>query len=199
MFTRAPLTGLAALLTLGAAAQPGAAGGADFKAGSFDPPRPAPEFTLQGSDGRELRMSRFRGQVVLLAFGFTSCTQVCPITLATLAQAHRKLGARAAGVQIVYITVDPQRDVPERMRSYLGNFDATFIGGSGSEAQLAAVQRDYGVSAQRLRTGPGKDDYSYAHSSFIYLIDRSGRIRALMPFGHNPEEIVHDVSILLKE
>jgi protein SCO1/2 len=199
MSRRAPLPGLTVLLALCTAALPAAAGEASFKAGSFDPPRPAPDFTLAGSDGRELRMSRFRGQVVLLAFGFTSCTQVCPVTLATLAQAHRKLGAQAAGVQVIYVTVDPQRDVPQRMKSYLGGFDASFIGGSGSEAQLAAVQRDYGVTAKRLTTGPGKDDYSYAHSSFIYLIDRGGRIRALMPYGHGAADFVHDLSILLKE
>ena len=86
---------------------------------SSSPPRQAPEFSLQGSDGRELNLSRYRGKVVLLGFGFTSCPSVCPTTLATLAQARRKLGAAAADVQIVYITVDPERDNAERMKEYL--------------------------------------------------------------------------------
>jgi protein SCO1 len=167
-----------------------------FKAGTFDPPRAAPDFTLQGSNGHELRISDFRGKVVLLAFGYTSCTEVCPVTLATFAQARRKLGAAAADLQIVYVTVDPQRDVPERLKQFLGSFDRTFVGGTGSEAQLAAVRKQYGVTATKI---PYEDSYVYAHSSFTYLIDRTGRIRALMPFGHTPDDYANDVSILLKE
>src|SRR6185312_13595220 len=169
---------------------------AAFKAGVFDPPRQAPDFSLQGSDGRELRISHFHGKVVLLSFGYTSCTQVCPVTLATLAQARRKLGATAADVQILYVTVDPQRDVPERLEKFLGSFDGTFIGGTGTEAQLAAVRKQYGVTATRI---PYEDSYVYSHSSFTYLIDRTGRIRALMPYGHSPDDYANDVSILLKE
>jgi protein SCO1 len=167
-----------------------------FKAGVFDPPRQAPDFSLQGSDGRELRISRFRGKVVLLAFGYTSCSEVCPVTLATFAQARRKLGAAAADVQVVYVTVDPQRDVPERLEKFLGSFDSTFVGGTGTEAQLAAVRKQYGVTARKI---PYEDSYTYAHSSFTYLIDRSGRIRALMPFGHSPNDYASDLTILLKE
>lgn len=172
------------------------AGTRAFKAGVFDPPRQAPDFSLQGSDGHELRISRFRGKVVLLAFGYTSCTEVCPVTLATFARARRELGTAAADVQIVYVTVDPQRDVPERLKKFLASFDGTFVGGTGTEAQLAAVRKDYGVSARKI---PYEDSYVYAHSSFTYLIDRSGRIRALMPYGHSPDDYANDLSILLKE
>ncbi len=185
----------AAILSLLLADAAGA-GTPAFKAGVFDPPRQAPDFTLQGSDGHELRLSRFRGKVVLLAFGYTSCTEVCPVTLATFAQTRRKLGAAASGVQIVYVTVDPQRDVPERLRKFLGNFDGTFVGGTGTEGQLAAVRKEYGVSAQKI---PYQDTYVYSHSSFTYLIDRAGRIRALMPYGHSPDDYANDLTILLKE
>ena len=167
-----------------------------LKAGVFDPPRSAPDFSLSGSDGRELRMSHYRGRVVLLAFGFTSCTEVCPTTLNTLALARRKLGPAAGDVQVIYITVDPQRDVPSRMAKYLHAFDPTFVGGSGTEEQLAAVRKSYGISAEKKIVG---DDYTYAHSSFTYLIDRGGRIRALMPYGHSPDDYASDLSILLKE
>jgi len=177
--------------------QPSAGGAAStFKAGTFDPPRPAPDFTLEGSDGHELRISSFRGKVVLLAFGYSSCNQVCPVTLATFAQARRKLGAAATGVQVVYVTVDPQRDLPERLKTFLGNFDTTFIGGTGTEAQLAAVRQQYGVTARKI---PYEGSYTYAHSSFTYLIDRNGRIRGLMPYGHSPDDYANDLSILLKE
>ena len=167
-----------------------------MKAGVFEPPRQAPDFSLQGSNGQELTVSHYRGKVILLAFGFTSCTEVCPTTLNTFALARRKLGSAAQDVQVIYITVDPQRDLPTRMAKYLGSFDPTFIGGTGTEAQLALVRRNYGISAEKKILG---DDYAYAHSSFAYLIDRSGRIRALMPYGHSPEDYANDLTILLKE
>ena len=169
---------------------------ASLKAGLFDPPRKAPELSLVGSNGRELQLGAFRGKVVLLAFGYTSCTAVCPITLNTLAVARRMLGAAAADVQVVYITVDPGRDDPARLKKYLGSFDRTFVGGTGTEQQLAAVRKSYGVSAEKQVLGDG---YSYEHSSFTYLIDRGGLIRALMPYGHSPADYVHDLTVLLKE
>jgi protein SCO1/2 len=169
---------------------------ATLKAGVFDPPRLAPDFALLGSNGSELKISRYRGKVVLLAFGFTSCTAVCPTTLNTFAQARHELGATATDVQIVYITVDPQRDDPARLKKYLGGFDPTFVGGTGTEQQLAAVRKNYGISAERQNLG---DSYTFEHSSFTYLIDRGGRIRALMPYGHSPDDYVHDLTVLLKE
>jgi protein SCO1 len=190
---RGSATAVLSLLLVEASA---AGAAAAFKAGTFDPPRPAPDFSLQGSDGHELRIDRFRGKVVLLAFGFSSCTEVCPVTLATFAQARRTLGAGAADVQVIYVTVDPQRDVPERLKQFLGSFDNTFIGGTGTEAQLAAVRQEYGVTARKI---PYENGYSYAHSSFTYLIDRNGRIRALMPYGHSADDYVNDLTILLRE
>jgi len=167
-----------------------------FKAGVFDPPRMAPDFTLRGSNGQDLRIDQYRGKVVLLAFGFTSCTAVCPTTLNTFAVTRRKLGTDAKDVQIVYITVDPDRDDTARLNKYLGSFDATFVGGTGTPAELAAVRKDYGISADKQTVGK---DYTYSHSSFVYLIDRKGRIRALMPYGHAAEDYVNDLGILLRE
>ena len=93
-----------------------------FKAGLFSPARLAPDFSLQGSNGQELEMSQFRGRVVLLSFGYSSCTAVCPITLATLAQARRQLGPAATAVQVVYVTVDPERDTLPVLASYVRDF-----------------------------------------------------------------------------
>ena len=166
---------------------------ATLKAGVFDPPRAAPDFALPGSNGSELKLSTYRGKVVLLGFGFTSCAAVCPITLGTLAQVHKKLGAQASELQVVYITVDPERDDAPRLKKYLTAFNPTFVGGTGTDAQLAAVRKDYGIAAEKV-AGP---DGSYTHSSFIYLIDREGRLRALMPFGHLADDYVHDLRILL--
>ena len=182
---------LASLLL--AAAPVGADDGATLKAGVFEPARMAPAFTLQGSDGGELDLARYRGKVVLLGFGFTSCTQVCPITLLTLAQARKQLGAQADELQVVYITVDPERDDAARMKQYLAAFDPGFVGGTGSAEALAAVRKEYGIATAK-QAGPDGD---YTHSSFIYLIDRAGRLRALMPYGRPSEDYVHDVRLLL--
>jgi protein SCO1/2 len=172
------------------------AGAVAFKAGVFDPPRTAPDFTLQGSDGQELRLSRYKGKVVLLGFGFTSCTEVCPVTLDTLARARSSLGPAAADVQVIYVTVDHERDVPERMKAYLRGFDPTFIGGTGTAAQLAAVRENFGVQAEKLPSG---DSYSYSHSSSTFIIDRGGRLRAQMLYGHSPNDYAHDLKLLLEE
>ena len=171
-----------------------AAGVESLKAGIFDPPREAPEFSVQGSDGSPLVLSRYRGKVVVMAFGYTHCPNVCPVTLAVLAQAHRKLGALGSQVQVLYLTVDPERDSAERLKHYLADFDSSFLGGTGSALQMAAVGKSYGVTATRLGGG---DDYAVAHSSSVYLITRDGKLQALMPFGHQADDYVHDISILL--
>ena len=165
-----------------------------LKAGIFNPAREAPDFSLRGSDGAPLTLSRYRGEVVVLAFGYTSCPNVCPVTLAVLAQAHRKLGAQGSQVQVIYLTVDPERDSAERLKQYLAAFDSTFVGGTGTALQMAAVRKSYGVTAEKVGTGT---DYAVAHSSFVYLITREGKLRALMPFGHKADDYVHDISILL--
>jgi protein SCO1/2 len=165
-------------------------------AGVFTPQRLAPDFTIRGSDGAELKLSRYRGKVVLLSFGYTSCTAVCPVTLAVLAQAHKMLGALGSSLQVVYVTVDPERDDAERMRKFLTTFDPSFIGGTGSAAQLAAVRQDYGISATKI---PTADGHMMSHTSYVYLIDRNGYLCALMPSGHVPDDYVHDVSILLQK
>ena len=178
------------------AAAAAAAEDAGLKAGVFSPPRAAPAFSLRGSDGEELRLDRYRGKVVILGFGFSSCPDVCPTTLGVLAEARKQLGAEGDQLQVVYITVDPERDDALRLRSYLANFDPSFVGGTGTAEQLAAVRESYGIEATRRTHGtlPG-----FNHSSFTYLIDRGGSLRALMPYGHAPEDYVHDVKILLEQ
>ncbi|HEY2676785.1 MAG TPA: SCO family protein [Steroidobacteraceae bacterium] len=172
------------------------AGDDALKAGVFSPPRIAPDFTLRGSNGSDLVFSRYRGKVVLLSFGYTSCTEVCPVTLALLALARKQLGAAGADLQVVYVTVDPERDSAKRMHDYLSNFDPSFIGGTGTAEQLAAVRKDYGIIATKV---PTPDGYAMAHSSFVYLVDRGGSLRAMMPFGHSVDDYVHDVKQLLKQ
>jgi protein SCO1/2 len=176
---------------------PCAASDSQLIAGVFDPPRVAPELGLEGSHGKPLNLADYRGKVVILGFGFTSCSEVCPVTLAVLAQARKQLGTLADQVQVVYVTVDPETDSAERMREYLALFDPGFVGGTGNAEALRAVRKEYGVVAKReTNVGTG---YSYAHSSYTFLIDRQGRVRALMPYGHPAEDFAHDARVLLGE
>ncbi len=165
-----------------------------FKAGTFDPPRPAPAFTLTGSDGNELTLARLRGKVVLMNFGFTQCPSVCPTTLATMAEVKKQLGADADQVQVVFVTVDPDRDPPAKMKAWLAHFDPTFVGGTAKPEVLAAMRRNYGVMAEKVEVG---DSYGWNHTSSIYLIDRDGKLRGMMPFGRGAKDFVHDVRLLL--
>lgn len=165
-----------------------------LKAGVFTPAYPAPEFSLPGSDGTNVTLARYRGKVVLLTFGFTNCAAVCPTTLATLAQARTDLGKTANAVQVIYVTVDPGRDNAVRMREYLAAFDPTFVGATGAPQVLAAVRQKFGVTAVKHGAGP---DYVMEHTSSIFLIDRAGRLRAMMPFGHDAADFVHDIKLLL--
>jgi len=191
--SRSERTPKLALLILAAALV--AADGGGLRAGVFDPPRVAPDFALRGSDGAELALHRYRGRVIILQFGFTSCPKVCPTTLASLAEARRKLGEQGKELQVVYVTVDPERDDVERLRKYLAGFDASFVGGTGTEDQLEAVRRDYGIAAAKIISDT---DYSFSHSSYTYVIDREGRLRALMPYGQPSDDYVHDVKVLLE-
>jgi protein SCO1 len=123
--------------------------------------------------------------VVVVGFGFTHCPEICPTTLSRLAKARKSLGEAGRDLQVVYVTVDPERDSPAQMGTYLANFDATFIGGTGKAAQLDKVYRDYGVIGTRN------------HSTSVYLIDREGRLRAMVPYGKSAEDIAHDAGLLL--
>jgi protein SCO1/2 len=169
---------------------------APLKAGVLTPVMAAPELKLHATDGKDLNLARFRGKVVLLAFGFSNCGEVCPITLAILAGARKKLGAEAANVQVVYVTVDPERDDAAQMRKFLGSFDPTFIGGVGSRAEIDVAQKSFGISSKKNVNADGS--YTIGHSSSIYMIDRAGGLRAVMPYGHPADDFVHDLKILLR-
>jgi protein SCO1/2 len=188
------VSSLLACLLLGIATAVPAAPASAFKAGVFEPPRQAPEFALPGSDGSELTLARYRGKVVLMSFGFTHCAAVCPVTLATLAQTRSALGSAADAVQVVFVTVDPERDPAPRLKAYLAAFHASFVGATGKPEQLAAMRKGYGVVASKV---PMADGYAMDHTSSVFLIDREGRLRAMMPYGHDAKDFVHDVKLLL--
>jgi protein SCO1/2 len=169
-----------------------------LKSGVFEPPRMAPDFSLPSSRDNKFSLNQERGKIVVLGFGFTHCPNVCPMTLANLAQVKKTLGAEADQVQIVYVTVDPERDNPVRLREYLANFNNDFVGVTGTSEELSAVRQAYGIIAKKELKKNGMD-YDVHHSSYIYLIDREGLLRALVPFGKTADDITHDIKILLQE
>jgi protein SCO1 len=174
------------------------AGAAAFRGGAFEPPRAAPDFALATSAGGEFQLSRARGKVVLLTFGYTNCPDVCPTVLAELAQVRSRLGGDAGRVQVVYVSVDPERDTTERLRAYVSIFDKTFLGLTGSTAQLGPVWKAYGISiARREIPGGGPQSYGVHHTASVYVIDTAGRLRVMAPFGTPVDDVLHDVRILL--
>jgi protein SCO1/2 len=194
------------LLTLMAAGAyffaPGAAvtkTGKGFKSGLFEPPRAAPDFNLQGSNGSRLLLSEYRGKVVVLEFGFTFCQEVCPVTLAHLKEAHEKLGDAAKDVQVIFVTVDPKRDSAERLAQFLGAFNPTFLGATGTPEELQKMRDAYGIFAEEVVSRNKALGYEVNHSSFIYLIDRDARLRILVPFGKPVDDIVNDIKLLLEK
>ena len=193
-----PLMFALALLAQPVVSSAAAASQPSMKGGVFDPPRAAPEIVLPSSNGSPFKLSNYRGKVVVLEFGYTHCLDVCPVSLATLTQARQQLGAAGADVQVVFITVDPERDSAARLRSYLSPFDPSFIGLTGSRPQIDAVLKSLGISASKRMVEGSKTDYTMHHSSYLYFIDRKGMQRAMMPFGRPAGDFVHDLQLLLK-
>lgn len=190
MIARRPLL----LAALAASCAVAAAATEPLKAGVFEPPRAAPEVALRGSDGRDFKLANHRGKVVLLSFGFTSCPAVCPTTLATLARARGELGAAAADVQVVFVTVDPERDDVARMKAYVTAFDPAFLGATGQPAALERARQAFGATATKVPVGSG---FAFDHTSSVFIIDRQGRLRGMMPYGRSAKDYVHDLRILL--
>jgi protein SCO1 len=166
--------------------------------GTFRLPRRAPHFVLKTPDGAEFRLSQQRGKVVLVDFGYTFCPDVCPMTLAELAQVRTRFGEAAKRVQVVFVTIDPERDTPERLRSYTATFDPSIIGLTGSPEQLAQVRQAYGVVAEKQVVSGTSAAYLMAHSAYVYVIDPQGQPQTLFPFGMSVEEMANQIKPLLE-
>ena len=169
-----------------------------LRSGTFEPPRKAPAFNLDGSNGKKLSLPDYLGKVVILEFGYTHCELVCPVTLGHLKEAYKKLGSEASDVQLIYVTVDPERDSPERLREHLVAFHPSFLGATGTPDELQAVEKAYGVVAKQVVSRNPALPYAVDHSSSLYLIDRKGELRGLVPFGTPVDDIVHDLDLMLK-
>lgn len=155
------------------------------------------DFSLSDHDGKPAKLADFRGKVVVVFFGFTHCPDVCPTTLAELSAALKLLGADAQRVQVVLITVDPARDTPDVLASYVTAFDASFLGLSGTPEQISEVAREFKVIYQKVE-GRAAGQYSMDHSAGSYIFDPQGRLRLYVSYGQGPEVFAHDIAELLK-
>lgn len=172
---------------------------ASFRGTTYaEPYPPASEFALTRADGTNFQLSSMRGKVVLLFFGYTSCPDVCPTTLGELNQTIGQLGDDANKVQVVFVTVDPGRDTPERIQEYVNHFNPNFIGLSGSEDELTPIWNDYGVFREIVE-GTSAFGYLVNHTARVTLIDADGNLRVSFSFEMPVDDIVHDVNLVLKE
>jgi protein SCO1/2 len=169
-----------------------------FRGTLYDPPLSAPEIALTRDDGSNFQLSGLRGDVVLLFFGYTSCPDVCPTTLADLRKVNEDLGNKAGQVKVVFVTVDPERDTPEKIQKYVSIFNPDFIGLSGSLEELEPVWKDYGVYREVDQASSSASGYLVTHSARLYVIDRDGNLRLSYSYGTPTDDIVHDLKILFK-
>ena len=149
---------------------------------------PSGEFTLMEDSGKIFHLTDHRGKVILLFFGYTSCPDVCPLTLAKLARARTLLGAESQQVMTVFVTVDPQRDTSAKLKEYLGYFDSNAVGLTGTETQIDNVVHAYHAFYEKVPT-KSASRYIINHTSIVYVIDKQGKVRYMFHQDDSPEKM----------
>ena len=154
------------------------------------------ELSLTDHNGKPRTLADFRGKVVTVFFGFTHCPDVCPTVLAEMAQVMKELGPDADQVQVLFVTVDPERDTPQVLKQYVPSFNPSFLGLYGDLDATARVAKEFKVFFQKQ---PAKNGgYSVDHSAGTFVLDRDGRLRLFAQYGQGPTVLVHDIRILLR-
>lgn len=158
----------------------------------------AKELGLPDADGKVRTLAEFRGKVVVVFFGFTHCPDVCPTTMAELATVRQALGPDGARVQGIFVTVDPERDTPELLKSYVSAFALDFVALRGTPEQTAALAKSFKVFYAKV---PGKtpDSYTVDHTAGSYVFDAQGRVRLFTRYGMGAEALAADLRRLLAE
>jgi len=172
-------------------------GGSRFNASDVTGTKFGRGFELTGHDGKAHTLADFRGKVVVLFFGYTQCPDVCPTTLAELSQVMKDLGADASRVQVLFATVDPERDTPELLSRYVPAFNPTFLGLSGDAAATARTAKEFRIIYQK-QPGATPGSYSMDHSAGTFIFDPQGRLRVYVSYGQGPDVFVHDIRELLR-
>jgi protein SCO1/2 len=172
-----------------------------FSGVSPTPIGPAPDFALTDETGQPFNLSDLRGKWILLAHGYTHCPDVCPLTLSHLRDVKKIVDPNGEDVQVVFVTIDPERDTPDIMQKYVGHFDKLFPqkfkGLSGTPAEIAVAAKPYNVKYEKKETGSA-DGYSMAHTAEVYLIDPQFNWQMTFPFGVQAEEIAADLQTLMQ-
>jgi len=167
-----------------------------YQGSLIEPPLPAADFSLTQADGGTFRLSNQKGNLVLLYFGYTYCPDVCPTTMYDIAKAKAWLGEDASKIQVVLVTVDPERDTTEHLDEYVTVFDPAFIGLSGSIEELESIWSDYGVYREKAESD-GATSYLINHTARIFVVDTNGNLRLTFPFGMASEAMADDLAHLL--
>lgn len=155
-------------------------------------------FRLVGSNGQQVTDKDFAGRYMLVYFGYTHCPDVCPSGLQVISAAIDKLGARAERLTPIFITLDPERDTPEVMASYVKSFHPRLLGLTGTRAEIDGVTKAYRVYAKKVDNPASPDDYSIDHSSFMYLMDGNGEFVRHFPHALDPDKLAADLGQTLK-
>jgi protein SCO1/2 len=155
-------------------------------------PEPAPSFTLTADTGERVGVDAYQGKVVLMYFGYTFCPDVCPTSLAELADALDDLGDDSSEVQVIMVSVDPTRDTPEILGGYVDHFNPSFVGMTGTDDEVAAVAEQYNVYHQ-AHEGTAATGYLVDHWAGVMVIDREGRLVEMLSYGTKGEAIAADV------
>lgn len=155
-------------------------------------------FALKDADGKERTLADFKGKVVVLFFGYAQCPDVCPTTMTEMAQVKQQLGKDGDKLQVLFVTVDPDRDTPEVMKAYMGAFDPAFVALIPTQEQLAAMAKDYKAYYKKV-DGNTPTSYSMDHSAASYIYDTQGRLRLYARYGAGVAPMVADVQALIKQ
>lgn len=154
------------------------------------------DFALTDASGAHRTLADYKGKVVAVFFGYTQCPDVCPTTMVDLADVMKRLGPDADKVQVLFITIDPERDTPALLSKYVPAFDPRFVGLTGSPDDIARVAKEFKVFYQKV-PGSTPDSYTMDHFAGTYVFDPQGRIRLFVRYGQKPEAIAADVKALL--
>jgi protein SCO1/2 len=163
----------------------------------LDAQEPLADFSLDSSLGGPAALSDFRGKYILLYFGYTNCPDVCPLTLAEMRDALQRLGDKADKVQPLFVTLDPERDTPERLAAYLKYFYPTLIGLAGSLEQIQELATRFGIFFEK-RAIESAGGYFVDHTSVVLVIDPEGRLRGIFPNGVTGEQMANDLQSLIR-
>lgn len=156
----------------------------------------ARDFHLTDHNGKARTLADFRGKVVAIFFGYTHCPDVCPTTLSDFAMAMKRLGKDAEKVQVIFVTVDPERDTPALLAQYVPAFHSSFLGMYSNPATTAMLAKEFKIFYQK-QPEDMQGRYAVDHSAGTYIYDPQGRLRLYMAYGQGPEAIAHDIAQLL--